>query len=255
MENGMISKLHDGKVIFGFCNTYPAAGIIEAISHRYDFVWIDGQHGQYSYDSILSSVRTSTACAIDSMIRVPGHSPEILGLIADMSPSAILVPMVNTLSEAEQIVNALHFAPSGERSFGGRRPIDIDGREFYRGQMILTVLQIETLKAARNVEAIANKEGVDCLFFGSDDMRIDLGLSIGTTLGKSKELRKVMASIAKASQKAGIYAGCVATNRKALLIAVDMGYQLIAGGGDAAFLKDGARNRLIELQSALATRQ
>ena len=38
-----------------------------------------------------------------------------------------MVPMVNTVAEAQAIVRALRFPPTGQRSYGGRRVIDVAG--------------------------------------------------------------------------------------------------------------------------------
>ena len=40
----------------GLVIMYPAAGIIERIGPDWDWIWIDGQHGQLSYDDILAAV-------------------------------------------------------------------------------------------------------------------------------------------------------------------------------------------------------
>ena len=62
----------------------------------------------------------------------------------------------------------------------------------------------------------------------------------------------VMKATAEAARKAGKYAGTVAGDGPLAQAAVAMGYQLIAGGGDAAFLRAASQTRLNELQTALS---
>lgn len=251
MENKLFLRLSTGRVVLGLCNMYPAPGIIEGMCKGWDFVWIDEQHGQYSYDNILHAVRAATCIGIDSVVRVPGHAYEFLGPIADILPSGIMVPMVNTALEAKEVVDSLRFAPLGKRSYGGRRAIDFGGREFFKNQKIVLIPQIETLKALENVNEIAKIKGIDCLFFGPDDVKVQLGLPINTPINESKDLRDAMICIVKAAQKAGIYAGCPAATPEVFSLAIDLGYSLIIGGGDSGFLRVASQNKLFELHAIL----
>ena len=142
----------------------------------WDFLWIDGQHGPFSYDSALTAVRTTDLVGTDSLLRVPGQEHSLLGLYADMLPSAMMVPVVNTPEQAKAVVDATRFPPLGNRSYGGRRPIDFLGRDYYMGEGLVLVLQIETPEAVENAAAIAALEGVDALFLGADDLKIQLGV-------------------------------------------------------------------------------
>ncbi len=251
MKNELLSKMREGKIVLGLNNMYPAAGIIEGMAKGWDFVWIDGQHGQHTYDTILQAVRTASLMQIDPVVRVPGHSTDFLGLVADMYPSGIMIPMVNTKQEARAVSASLHFPPLGMRSYGGRRVIDLDGRDYFQKQEILVLAQIETVVAGDAVDEIAETEGIDCLFFGPDDMKIQLGLPIDTTINKSKELLQAMRKLAKASQKAGKFAACPAPTIDELEVAVGLGYSLIVGGGDIGFLRTAAQQKLVELQNFL----
>ncbi len=150
--------------------------LIETIGPMWDFLWIDGQHGPFSYDSALTAVRTTDLVGTDSLLRVPGQEHSLLGLYADMLPSAMMVPVVNTPEQAKAVVDATRFPPLGNRSYGGRRPIDFLGRDYYMGEGLVLVLQIETPEAVENAAAIAALEGVDALFLGADDLKIQLGV-------------------------------------------------------------------------------
>ena len=49
----LLSRLKEGKVLMGFNSMYPAPGIIERIGGDWDFVWIDAQHGEHDYNSLI----------------------------------------------------------------------------------------------------------------------------------------------------------------------------------------------------------
>jgi 4-hydroxy-2-oxoheptanedioate aldolase len=166
-----------------------------------------------------------------------------------------MVPMVNDAEQAKAVVNALRFAPLGARSYGGRRVIDVGGRMYYKEQELLIVAQVETAESVANSAAIIATKGIDVLFFGPDDMKTQLGLPINTPITESQELREGMAKVARAAKDAGKFAGCVAGNPAALLMSVEMGYQLIVGGGDIVFLRDGSARKIEELRNALKSRK
>ena len=171
-------RLQDGEVLVGLSNNYPSAALIETVGALWDFIWIDGQHGQFSYDNALTAVRTADLVGVDTILRVPGQEAGVLGLYADMLPSARMVPMVNSAQQAAAVVDATRFPPLGNRSFGGRRPIDVLDREYYLGYEPILVVQIETPEAVDRADEIAATDGVDALLLGADDLKIQMGISV-----------------------------------------------------------------------------
>jgi len=252
--NRLLEKLRAGKVVLGLGNTYPAPGIIECMCKGWDFVWIDTQHGTMDYLNAVHACRAAEGRGLDTLLRVPGHEPGALGKFADLGPSAIMVPMVNSAEQAQGLVSALRFPPLGERSYGGRRVVDLYGRDYYAKQEMLLVVQIETVEACRQAPDIIATEGVDCLFFSPDDMRLRMDLPMNTPIVENEELRDAMAGVARAATEAGKFCGCVATDKETLTVAIEQGYRLIAGGGDAGFLRTMAAQRLVELRNVIERR-
>ena len=247
-SNLLIDKLNEGNVALGLAYTYPAAGIIEAMLPGWDFVWIDGQHGQLSYDSCLHAVHASAVAGVETVLRIPGHETGIIGPFADLWPSAIMVPMVNSDDDAAAVVDGLRFPPLGIRSYGGRRGGDVYGRGVHVERPLLTIAQIETLEAVDNAEAIINRDGIDMLFFGPDDMKLRMGIDINTPLTEHPQLRRAMERTAEVALAAGKFCGTVTIGAAAARMAVDMGYRLLAGGTDSLFIRTCSAQRLAELR-------
>lgn len=258
-SNALLEKLRAGKVVLGVSNMYPASGIIEGMCRGWDFVWIDAQHGQHRYETVLGAIHSAHVVGVDPMVRVPSYESGTLGLYADLAPSAIMIPMVNTAEEARAIVTALRFPPLGQRSFGGRRVIDLNGREYYREAELIVIVQIETLQAVENASAIIATEGIDMLFFGPDDMKVQLGIAINTPVVEHEPLRAIMQRVAEAAKTAGKFCGMPCRSPRAAKMVIEMGYQLVAGGNDAMFLREGAARAKKELtavaQESAPTRQ
>ena len=241
--NPLLEILRDGKIALGVTQMYPASGIIESMCKGWDFVWIDAQHGEMSYDAVLHATQAATATGVASLIRAPGQTPESLQPYADLAPAAIMVPMVNTPAQAEQIVRSLEFPPLGSRSFGGRRVGDLYGYDYVKGEM-LTIAQIETPQALDNAADIIGTEGVDCLFLGAADLRLHMGIPIGTPASDSGPLRSAMEQVARAAHRSGKFSGCAALDKETFDIAAGMGYQLIGCGADVIFIRTQSAQQL-----------
>lgn len=249
-ENALAARLRSGKVALGMSNMYPAAGIIEGIARGWDFVWIDGQHGQFCYDTLLHAARACDVVGVPAVLRVPGHEHSALGRFADICPAGIIVPLVDTAEQARHIRDGLRFPPLGCRSYGGRRAADLGGREYYRDQELLVIAQTETLEGVTNARAIIETDGIDMLFFGPDDMKVRMGLPIHTSITESEQLQQAMRETAEAALGAGKHCACVAAEPAALSMARDMGYRMIVGGGDVIFLRTRAAEQLALLRAA-----
>jgi 4-hydroxy-2-oxoheptanedioate aldolase len=251
-ENILLQKLRADEVVLGLCNKYPSAGIVEGMCPGWDFLWIDGQHGEMDHRACMAAVRTAASVGVESLLRVPGHEAGVLGMYADMSPSGILVPMVNTPEDASRVVDRLRFPPLGNRSYGGRRVIDLDGRNFYRERELAVFAQIETVEALENVHSIAATEGIDVLFFGPDDMKCQMGIPVNTGVLENDRLRSALERTATAAREAGKPCAGVAPSETTLRAFIDMGYRCLCCGSDSGFLSAGSQERRALMRDIVA---
>jgi 4-hydroxy-2-oxoheptanedioate aldolase len=231
---------------------YPASGIIERIGKDWDWLWIDGQHGTLDYHDIIAAVRACDLIGKTSIVRVPGHDQGVIGKTLDMACTGIMVPLVDTPQQAHDIVQAVKFPSIGSRSFGGRRPIDFYGRRYSHSDMAqpLLVCQIETQTGVDNADRIASIDGVDVLFFGPDDLAMRMGMDMDKPFppGCFDNALKIVADAARKHSK---LAGSVFTTPKSLTAAMELGYSLIVGGSDVAFLATGSSDKSKLLRDCL----
>ena len=244
--------LNAGKVQLGFGLGVPAPAILEAVHKDWDWFFIDGQHGQLSYDTLLHIVRTADSVRTPSLVRVRDHSMGSIGPVLDMDCTGIIVPMVNTAEQARQVVDRSKFPPRGSRSLANHRIFDIPGQEPKTGtEDGLLIVQIETEEAADNVEAIAQTPGVDGIFLGPVDLRMSLGLSRDTPLTEPT-LAERLTEIAEAARAAGIIASCWgSTDPHVTAMLADLGYSLIAVVTDTALLAAASAALSQDLRNAL----
>ena len=226
----------------GLGNMYPTPGIIERIGPDWDWVWIDGQHGEMGYADLLAAVRACNLIRRPALVRVPGQEAGPIGKALDTAADAVMVPMVSDADQARAIVQAAKFAPLGSRSYGARRNIDLFGRGYSDAShpQPLLVCQIENESGLKNAESIAAVEGVDALFFGADDMALERGMAMDQPkpAGCFDAAQERMARAARANGK---IAGGVFANAQALSRAIEWGYTLVVGTADVALLATGSQ--------------
>lgn len=251
MANPLMQKLGRDRPLFGLCNMYPSPGIIEAMGKGWDFIWIDAQHGQHQFDSVLGAVRAAEVIGVATVLRVPGCEPGIVGPLCDTAPSMIMAPMIDTADAARAMVAETRFPPLGNRSYGGRRAIDLLGADYHEMTDLPLMAQIETPEAIDNVDAIAAVQGVDVLFFGAGDIKIRLGLPINTPHDDPR-IAEPMRRVAAAARRHGKHAACTAFTPDATEAALDAGYRMIVAGGDVQFIRNAATARLGDVRRTAA---
>ena len=246
------AALH-AKPQLGFCSMYPAPGIIERIGQNWDWCWIDAQHGQWGLDSTIDAVRACGWAEVFSLVRTPSLDPGVIGKLLDTACHALMAPMVDTPEIAGQVVRAAHFAPLGQRSYGGRRPIDLMGRAYAHPEnpQPLLICQIETPCAMDHLDGIAATPGVDGLFFGPDDMSLARGMPMDQPRPEGCYDAE-MAAVAEAAKRHGKIAGGIFNTPTTLQRALKLGYRLIVGSGDVPLLSTHSAAAAKQLHGVLA---
>lgn len=223
---------------FGINCMYPAPGIIERIGPDWDWIWIDGQHGQVAgYDTMLAMVRACNLIGKPAFVRVPSHESAWISLALDADADAVIVPQIESVAEAKAVVRGAKFPPIGNRSYGGRRPIDRHGRNFSNNanRDRLLVCQIESDPALDDAANIAGVDGVDVLFLGPDDMMLRRGLTMDQPR-KPEMMADCVAKLTEACRKRGKLSMTVAVGDETLGLCLEHGVDYIVVGGDVPFL-------------------
>jgi 4-hydroxy-2-oxoheptanedioate aldolase len=260
MMSDFRQRLQAGQPQVGMCAMYPAPGMIERLGGEWDFIWIDGQHGELDYNDMLAMVRACDHAGTASLVRVPWLEAGIIGKVLDTAASGVIVPCVDSVAEAKLAVAAAKFPPLGRRSYGGRRIIDLQGRTYSdtANQDQLLIVQIESPAAIEAAQEIAALDGVDALMIGPDDLMLRRGNAM--TVPRSREtLGRDVKAIGDAAAAHGKIAMGVAMDEDLIQLHLQHGYRLIVSGGDVGFLANGSKTASAlargVLEKAGATRQ
>lgn len=253
MNSKVWNELRQGSTSLGFCLTYPAAGIIENVRKDWDWIWIDGQHGQFDDRSLMECIRTADGLGLPSVVRIAGVDMQRIGEVLDMGAGGIMIPMVETAAQAQAIVAEVRYPPRGRRSFGGRRVVDLFGAGYYDSSRdgVLVVLQIENRAGLDNVDSIAAVEGVDVLFYGAADMRLSLGLPLSTPTSDPNVLG-AFKKIVSATGRHKKTTGSVALAEEEVRLARDVGSRFIAAYVDEVALRQYSLEKARALRAVAA---
>ena len=155
----------------------------------YDWLLVDGEHAPNDLRSILhqlqaiasaSSALPPGAQAPHPIARVPVGDTALIKQYLDLGVQTLLVPMVDTAEQAQQLVRATRYAPEGMRGMGSALARSSRWQAYPQyvheaNQQICLLVQAETVEAMANLDAIAATPGVDGVFIGPADLSASMG--------------------------------------------------------------------------------
>jgi 4-hydroxy-2-oxoheptanedioate aldolase len=170
-------KLLRGEPAIGYSLKIPSVVAAEFMTHcGADFLYLDTQHGSWGDDSVIAGFAAVSSGPAIPMARVASNSFHRIGRLLDAGSLGIIVPMVNTRAEAEAVASACRFPPIGTRSHGtGRCLVYGDDYMEWINDEVFVAVQIETVEAVNNAEAILSVPGVDGCMVGPADLALSLG--------------------------------------------------------------------------------
>jgi len=226
--------------------TLPGAIVAGQVARLpYEAVCVDMQHGLSGFTDVAAMSPAITASGKPLVLRILWNDPGLVGQALDAGASAVIAPMVNTKAEAQALVRAAKYAPTGGRSWGGYAAVQAAGlvpadylKEANRRTLIFAM--IETEEALGNLDQIAATPGLDGLFVGPNDLSISLGFGLGKDL-KIPKLEAAIKSIAAAARKNKLVPGAFGGSPEACAYFVGHGFKFIAAATDVGLLTAGAK--------------
>lgn len=211
----------------------------------FDYICLDTQHGLVDYTSAVPSLQAQTASDAIPIARAPWNEPGIIGKLLDAGMMGIIIPMVNTVAEAEAAVAACRYAPEGARSFGPARAAPALGARTYfaeANQQVACIPMIETVTALENLDDIVEVEGIDAIYVGPADLGISLGLGPGSD-NADPRFQDALKHILSACEANGIAPG-IHTVPELVQTRIEQGFKMVTATSDTGAAVAGARAHL-----------
>jgi len=182
------------------------------------------------------------------MVRVPRGEYHFLARALDVGAEGVMVPMVESATQARAIAEATHYPPRGRRgaAFGFAHDHyattgDVGATMRAADARNLVIAQIETERGLDAVDEIAATDGIDCLWLGHFDLTNFLG--IPGQFDHPKYLAAVDRIVA-AGRKHKKALGFMASHENWARHYNELGFNLIAAGTDQAILMAGVQSIL-----------
>ena len=235
------NKLNQRKAVFAGWTSIGHPQITEMIARSgVDFIGIDLEHSTISQEQAQRIIAACHANAVVCLPRVASHDPESIRRLLDSGADGILVPTVETPAQVEKLIEAMKYPPEGRRGYGIARAQGY-GNDFKAytstwNQESILILQIESLKAVDNIEALLDFEEVDGVMIGPYDLSGSLGIpgQIDSELVE-KESQKVVESCKRHHKACGIH--IVDPSNESIRSALDNGYTFLALSSDVFMLQ------------------
>ncbi len=252
MKNILREKILRGEKTIGSFFSLGSGSVAECMGLAgLDYMIIDTEHAAFGPTDVVEFARTAKLYGITPLARVQEVSrPAILKLL-DAGAMGLIIPCVNTVEEAKQIVSCGKYAPLGERGVAPSAGTDFwmsdyaqQGLEHYfetcnRETMLFP--QCETLGCLEHLEEIVALEGIDGIFVGPYDLSTAMGIPAQFYRSEFKDaLRHIQAVCKAAGKPCMIYAASEAGVEEAF----GMGYDSVAYATDAQVLISAYRNAI-----------
>lgn len=188
--------------------------------------------------------------SVTPIVRIAANDPALIKRVLDLGAEGIVVPMVESVEEAQAAVRAVYYPPKGRRGVARVTRAARFGLRFQdyfqaANDKMLVVTQIESQAGVDAAEAIASVEGIDVLFVGPLDLSTALGVQGNL---QAPEFQRALESIETAARTHHKTLGVAAANDRMASEYRERSYRFVSLSSDTALLVEAAHNLLASVK-------
>ncbi len=175
------AKLKAGEVCLGAQIALSDPAVAEILGRAgYDWLVVDTEHSANTTQTVRAMLQAATSTNAVLLARPLRFDPDEIRRFLDLGSPGVICPFINTGGEAQKLVEACRYPPTGIRGYGPRRAgvYGFDADEYFKNanDALLCVPIIESKLSVENIEEIVGVEGIDAVCLGPMDLSISLGL-------------------------------------------------------------------------------
>lgn len=223
----------------GLADAYTAEVVAGA---GFDWLVVDGEHAPNDLRSISAAI-AAIGQRSHAVVRPPVGEVWMLKQILDIGAQTVLVPMIETVDQAREMVAAVRYPPRGRRGVGASlaRAADFGAIGDYiatADDQVCLLLQVESRAGLSALPGILELDGVDGVFIGPSDLAADMGHPGDSGAAPVRAaIDAAMSRIVAAGRAAGI----LTTDEAAARHWLAMGATFVAVGTDVGLLRGSAQ--------------
>ena len=217
----------------------------------FDYFIIDNEHGAYSPETVSNMIAAGRGAGISIIVRIPEIRREAIMKPLDSGAAGLLVPMVNTADQAQEIISFAKYPPMGNRGAALSRAHSFYSRpnaaEYLdqANEATFIAVQAESPEAIDNLESIAAISGIDSIFVGPFDLSVSLGIP-----GQITDPREVEAisTVIDVCRRHNIIPGIHMSDEKHLKSWIQKGMRFVSYSSDVDLLAKAGKENLVRLR-------
>jgi 4-hydroxy-2-oxoheptanedioate aldolase len=214
--NPVKTRLLNKQPVLGVLANSPDPTIAEVCGRAgLDFYMIDTEHGAITAAHLADIVRACEGTGMVPLARVSLDEPGLIRQCLDAGVMGIMAPGINTVAEAEALVRAVKYPPTGRRGLGNVRVAEFLQGAVGQGEYVqwandntLVLPQIETTEAIQNLADLCQVPGVDGFIVGPRDLSMSMGQYDGPG---SNEVKRAIAGVVDTVLQSGLVIGTMAS--------------------------------------------
>jgi 4-hydroxy-2-oxoheptanedioate aldolase len=243
--NAAKQKMLGGQPAYGYSLGLGSPLAAEVLARTgIDWLMLETQHGSWGNDGAIAALVAITGGSAVPMARVAKNDYFLIGKLLDQGALGIVVPMVDTPELARQAAEACRLPPRGKRSWGvGRARAYGDDYFDWIDDQLFVAVQIESIQAVEQAEAIMATPGIDGCWAGPADLALSMGLD-PRKAGEDERHARALEQILAACRNTGKAPGLACPTPREAKRRAEQGFQFLTAGSDAGFLLAGAREGL-----------
>jgi 4-hydroxy-2-oxoheptanedioate aldolase len=221
----------------------------------FDWLLIDAEHAPNDPRNVLPQLQAMAPYPVQPVVRPACADVVLVKQYLDIGAQTLLIPMVETVDQAERMVAATRYPTRGIRGVGSAlarasRWNQIEGYLHQCDAEMCVLVQVESVNGLKNLEAIAAVEGVDGVFFGPADLSASMGF-----IGKpnAPAVQEAIAGGIATVNASGKAAGILTVDPRLARVYLDLGALFVAVGVDTALLVKAARDLAVAFKGGTST--
>ncbi|CAN5779550.1 2-dehydro-3-deoxyglucarate aldolase [soil metagenome] len=237
-------RILDGELVVGsFLNLGSPMAAELCGRAGFDWLVLDMEHGVLTEAGLLHMLQAVESTPAAAVVRVEEGTRLRIGRALDFGAPALMIPRVESVEQAAEIVNYVRYPPLGTRGValptrGAGYGASTHGDVARAHEETALFIQIESAQAAEAAADIAALDGVDVLFVGPTDLTHALGVPGDITAPAYAE---AVTGVARAAAQHGKAAGVLLWALDDLGPDQDAGYSFFAVGSDGGYVASAAR--------------
>ncbi|MFT5115642.1 MAG: 4-hydroxy-2-oxoheptanedioate aldolase [Parasphingorhabdus sp.] len=243
-KNKFRQALLSGQPLYGLWQGIPSTTSAEICAGAgFDWLVIDGEHSPIDLQQMLAHLQAVAPYDVAPIVRPVMGTAAIVKQLLDIGAQTLLIPMIETAAEAEEMVRATRYPPDGVRGVGAAlarasRWTHVGEYVKYANDEVFLIVQIESRAALDNLDEILLVDGVDSVFIGPADLSASLGHPGNP--GHADVQSAITDALAKI-RSAGKFAGILSSTNNDVEKNIARGAHYVGVGIDVVVLASGVR--------------